>query len=122
MWLANLADITRASVLHRHDNIASQILQQTGRDIVKNALLSQDDGGLECRPALGGWILSAAGEEESFGQNRLIEDREELSSRQAMEASYIHQDGIWNLRYLPGSDSENDSKLERSVSSEESSR
>jgi hypothetical protein len=60
--------------------------------------------------------VSAAGEEESLDQNRLIEDREELSSRQAMEASYIHQDGISNLRFLPGSDSENDLKLvERSV-------
>jgi hypothetical protein len=32
-----------------------------------------------------------------------------------MEDSYIHQERDSNLRYLPGNDSRNDSKLERRV-------
>jgi hypothetical protein len=38
-----------------------------------------------------------------------------LSLRLTIEDSYIHQDRDSNLRYLPGNDSGNDSKLERRV-------
>ena len=38
-----------------------------------------------------------------------------ISSRLAMEDSYIHQDRDSDLRYLPRNDSRNDSELEKRV-------